>query len=120
MPVLSKAVNWEFLVERELLGKEHYLMPLEGNSRITSPTALSDYKVTCELITKTEMKDWILKSNNYEDEELLISGFCSVSGSSYGLYPPFDFVEINSIGRKKIHIIPINCCRFLLKQIQPQ
>ncbi len=30
-------VNWEFLVERELLGKEGYLLPLNLGSRITQP-----------------------------------------------------------------------------------
>ncbi len=40
--------NWEFLVERELLGKDRYLLPLEWNNRITFPDGCAKYKIVCE------------------------------------------------------------------------
>ena len=112
-------VNWELLVERELLGKENFLAPLEWNNRITFPEKHAKYKVICKIPDGLEIKDWILKSNNYEGEELLISGFCTPRGISYGLYPPFDFVELCSPNKKKIYIIPIDSCRFFLNSILP-
>jgi hypothetical protein len=110
-------MNWQFLIERELLGKGKYLAPLEWNNRITFHAERANYKVICEIPADLEMKDWILKSNNYEGEELLIIGFRSLKDISYGLYPPFDFAEVRSYDKNKTYIIPINCCRFLLKSI---
>lgn len=109
--------NWELLIEREILGKDKYLLPLEWNNRMFFSTKYAKYKIVCKITGDVELKDWILKSNNYEGEELLIFGFRSSKGVSYGLYPPFDFVEVRSCEKTKVYIIPLNCCRFLLKPI---
>ncbi|MBA3238015.1 MAG: hypothetical protein H0T62_06650 [Parachlamydiaceae bacterium] len=108
-------INWEFLIEREILGKGKYLATLEWNSRITFPDERAKYEIACEITTQLEMKDWILKSNNYEGEDLLLFGFRSPINASYGLYPPFDFVEVRSFEKVKTYIVPLDCCNFWLK-----
>lgn len=105
--------NWEFLVERELLGKGRYLLPLEWNNRITFPSGGAQYKIVCEFKDKRELKDLILKTSNFNGEELLIIGFYT----SAGIYPPFDQVEVRTHDNKKVYVVPITSCRFMLKLI---
>ena len=107
--------NWEFLVERELLNKQGHLFPLEWNSRITEYRGQRLYQITCTIKKDIELIDWIKKINNYENEKLLLSGFRTKHETSFGLYPPFDYVEIRSKDKKKIYIIPFSSCRFILE-----
>ncbi len=111
-------VNWEFLMERELLGNGNYLIPLDGTNRITFPEQQATYKVICDINKSVELRDWKKKTLNYEGEELFICGFRSRSDMSFGLYPPFDFVRIRTAGMKKLYTVPFDSCTFLLKPIQ--
>lgn len=106
-------VNWEFLVERELLGKDSYLLPLEWNNRITFPERGAQYKVICEFNNEIDLIDQVLKTANFNGEELLIFGF----RTPRGIYPPFDYVEVRTREKKKVYVVPISCCRFVLKLI---
>lgn len=55
-------VNWEFFMERELLGKENYLIPLRLLKRITSTDICVNYKITCEIKDDVVLVDWIEKN----------------------------------------------------------
>lgn len=112
-------VNWEFLVERELLKLHGYLSPLACNAHITPYKGKFFYKLICEVDKNIELKDWIQKTFNYEDEELLLSGFRAEYDATFGLYPPFDYIEACTIDRRKIYIVPITACRFFLKWSSP-
>ncbi|GEM_PF-5106923 len=70
-------------------------------------------KLYANLKNKVELKDQILKTANFNGEELLIFGFCT----PVGIYPPFDHVEIRTHDKKKVYVVPISCCRFVLKLI---
>jgi hypothetical protein len=39
--------NWEFLIERELLGEGRYLLPIERNNRITFLDGCVKYEIVC-------------------------------------------------------------------------
>lgn len=54
-------VNWEFLVERELLGKDKHLLPLGWNNRITYSDRRAKYKIVCKFQDNIELRDWIQK-----------------------------------------------------------
>lgn len=54
--------NWEFLIERELLGNRGSLDPLDGSDRITFPELSATYKVVCDVTKGVELRDWIKKS----------------------------------------------------------
>src|SRR5262249_44630608 len=98
--------NWEFLVERELLGKGRYLLPLEWNNRVTFPNASAQYKIVCEFKDKVDLIDKVRKTANFNGEELLIFGFRTPAG----IYPPFDYAQVGTHDRKKIYNLPTNCC----------
>jgi len=112
-------VNWEFLVERELLGKAGYIIPLENGRRITDPDSFANYKIVCETSDSMELIDRLTKKLNYLGEELLIDGFSSRYETTFGLYPPFDFVDLSCSNRKKLYVVPLDKCKFWLKSITP-
>ena len=74
--------------------------------------------VVCAVDTGVELRDWIKKTLNYEGEDLLIGGFSSRCDVTFGLYPPFDFVDVRTLDRKKMYIVPFDSCTFLLKPMQ--
>jgi len=114
-------VNWEFLVERELLGGQGYLISLDDRKRITFPETSATYKVVCEVGVDVELRDRIKHSLNFEGEELLMSGFCSrYEQTTFGLYPTFDFVYAKTSDRKKIYAVPLDSCKFWIESITPQ
>ncbi len=111
--------NWEFLVERELLGAGNYLYPLRLGKRAVSLDVQPNYKIICQLKNHIALVDWIKKAENYQNEELLIYSFCAKYQLTFGLYPPFDFVKIGTLDRKKIYVVPFDECTFWLKSITP-
>jgi hypothetical protein len=68
-------VNWEFLIERELLGEGKYIFPLFCNNRITFPESVANYMVTCKVEQREELRDRLKKTLNYQNEELIPAGF---------------------------------------------
>lgn len=91
---------------------------LDGNDRITFSELQANYKVVCAVDTGVELRDWIKKTLNYEGEDLLIGGFSSRCDVTFGLYPPFDFVDVRTLDRKKMYIVPFDGSTFLLKPMQ--
>ncbi len=109
--------NWEFLVERELLGSTKRLFPLGWSKRVTDQKSTVTHKVICQVEKSLELRDWNKKTLNYQGEELLPGGFCSPYDITYGLYPPFDYVNLYTLDRKKLYIIPFDNCKFYLQPI---
>ena len=105
-------VNWEFLIERELLGISRYLAPLSRNQRITFPEVSATYKIVCDVNKIVELRDWPKKRLNYEGEELFICGFRTRRSISFRLYPPFDFIEVRTLDRKKCISFPLIAAHF--------
>ena len=108
--------NWEFIVERELLENKGRLRTLGWNKHITRTDSMPDYKVTCHVDNRIVLTDWIKKATNYQQEELLLFGFCTWCGETFGLYPPFDYVQIRTEDKKKLYIVPLDSCKFLIKR----
>ena len=110
-------MNWEFFVERELLGKDKYLFPISW-SRISFPEKQAQFKIVCETTEKPELNDRKRKYN-YQGEELFIFGFftfrkdgCITTGS------PLDYVHLCTYPKKTLYFVPVDSCRFILKEIK--
>ena len=110
-------VNWEFLVERELIKGQGFLTEIEGSARVTYPQAKATHKVLCKVKDPVILIDWIKKTENHEGEYLILEGFLTPVETSFGLYPPFDYVDIRTIDNKKIYRAPLNQCQFYITSI---
>ena len=101
-------VNWEFLVEKELLGKGNYLMSyFNTESRITNPDAKPNYRVICKLL-------------GAENEKLTLffGGFEAKTKGGYGIYPPFDYVNVFIDTKRNSRSIPVNECAFFIIPVE--
>lgn len=107
--------NWEFLVERELLGGKACLSTLEWCDRITQGKSHKLYGVVCKVPTDYKLRDLLKETLNYENEDLLLFGFRTQTESIFGVYPPFDYAEIRTSNKKKIYVVPLDLCQFHLK-----
>lgn len=107
-------VNWEFFMERELLGPDRFIFPIQCSRRITFPASRPTHKIICKYNQAIELRDQISKTFNYDGEELLLDGFCSKYESSFGLYPPFDFIDARTLDKKRLYTIPLLNCQFFL------
>jgi hypothetical protein len=109
--------NWEFLVERELLGKDRYLFPICG-FRMTCPEKQSQFKVVCELNEKPRLNDRKQKYN-YQGEELLLFGFFTIRQDGFrttGL--PLEYVQLCTFPKKTLYFVSVSSCRFILKEFE--
>ena len=110
-------VNWEFLVERELIKGQGFLTEIEWSARVTYPQAKATHKVICKVKDPVILIDWIKKTENHEGEDLILEGFLTPVETSFGLYPPFDYADIRTIDNKKIYRAPLNQCQFYITSI---
>lgn len=114
-------VNWEFLVERELLNNKGFLIPfrrfLDAN-RITNISVIANY----EVIAKKKNEDISLENKNKLpfDKDLRLFGFCTIIDEGFGLYPPFDIVKLIDDSTEKIYRIPFADLSFYLKKRPPE
>lgn len=111
--------NWEFLMERELLGTDcgGQLEALEIGRRITSPDRQISYTIICRISNQTELVDVTNKKCNYKGEDLSLIGFFSRSETNFDLHPPFDFVKLRTANREKVFMMPLKHCTFYLTPI---
>ncbi len=108
--------NWEFLVERELLGKGNYLPLFTWGGRKTSSEKAANYKIVCQIDNKDCLIDKFTKTRNFANEELYISVFLTPMGTSYWWHPPFDYVNLRTLDQKKLYTVPFDSVRFILKK----
>ncbi len=108
-------VNWELLVERELLRKGKYLtsLSLPLPSRVTNKKAYTEYSVYAQVFN--EIKDLKTGKNIPKNNLLRLSGFCSAcKGGGFGLYPPFDLANVVLDSTKEIYVVPLSKLKFSL------
>jgi hypothetical protein len=96
--------NWEFLVERELLGKMKHLLGFETSHpfhRITEATSTADYVIIARpqhILFDLKQPDKIIPF----EKKLRVSRFLRIKDNEFGTYPPFDVVKL-TIDPKKEH-----------------
>ncbi len=86
-------VNWEFLVERQLLHDSGFLKSyFFCNVRVTHPNT----DATCEIICKPKNNEYLVDDatgyNISSHVELCFGYFVNKMDKGYGIYPPFDFL----------------------------
>ena len=112
-------VNWELLVERELLGKQRFLTPLStfySRARITSPHQKANYIV----YAKSDKQLFDMRQPGVllpQDKTLRLYSFCKRLKNGFGLYPPFDLADVVVDSTKKSYIVPFDDVRFYLDTV---
>lgn len=114
-------MNWELLVERELLEGQGFLTQFSVthlSDRIIRPEAVANYTV----IAKSERIVTDLKRKIIVpfDKGLRLYSFSTFKNRGYGLYPPFDLAELVLDSKKELFIVPIKDLNFYLKSIKPE
>ncbi len=111
-------VNWEFLVERELLEKNRFLTPYAFiNKRITHPSARATNEIVIFSESNNAMIDASTRKVISSPLKLHFGGFVSKVDSGYGIYPPFDYVTALEQNKKQIYELHIKDVRFALCDI---
>lgn len=112
-------VNWEFLVERELLGPNNYLdsYGFFKALRITNPHAKANYKIICKPKDNTILIDDKTKRTIPKEINLIFKIFLTQYETTYGLYPPFDYACLRSIGSKELFYVSIHDIDFILEEM---
>ena len=108
-------VNWEFFLERELLKGKGFLTELSVmlTGRITKPEALANYTV----LVKSDKYICDIKNQKALpfDKNLRLYSFSSLyKNGGYGLYQPFDLVDLVIDATKELFIVPIADLKFYL------
>ncbi len=101
-------VNWEFLVERELLEKKGFLKSYSNlDFRITHRDALPTHEIIC---SSKENKQLVDDKTQYiipATTTLVFGGFVKKIQGGYGCYPPFDFVTAFIQNKRQYYRIPV-------------
>lgn len=107
-------VNWELLVERELLGKDKYLTPLSTplSVRITNKNVNPNYSVVTQILKN--LPDLKTGKNLPKNTPLRFLGFCSAVKNGFGLYPPFDLADLVLDSTKESFVVPFAELEFYL------
>lgn len=111
-------LNWELLVERELLGNEGVLTQFSGTYlrfRITSHQNKPIYKVVARSnkpifdIRRPEISFSSIK------QPLRLYSFCTYKSGAFGLYPPFDLANLVIDSTKELFVFPLDNLQFYLE-----
>lgn len=111
-------VNWEFFVERELLGNFGYLTPLSvpiHNIRVTKPEANPSYTVLA--MPEKALLDAENQLVVPFDKSLRLFSFITPIRGGFGFYPPFDYANLVVDTEKKLFTVPINELKFYLTKL---
>lgn len=115
-------VNWEFLVERQLLKGTGFLNTIgiySEQPRITSPQAQCTHLILCTVKDGKELIDCFSGTKLPKESMLLFRCFYKNQGTNLGLYPPFDHVEVTSLfGKKERFCFKVNEVDFFLCPIE--
>ena len=113
-------VNWEFLVERELLEPNQFLSTFEFvffGSRLTHPNAKATHAVICKPKEGRFLIDDKTNKPIPDGLKLIFQGLRKKIETAYGLYPPFNFVRLIALENKSIFNVSIHEIDFHLEQI---
>lgn len=114
-------VNWEFLIEREFLGPNKFLLLFgDAKKRITNTQS----EANCMIVCKPKNNSFFIdnKTNDFtHNVKLRFEGFLNrvetLYGPSYGLYPPFDFAVLREFENKKFYYVNIEEIDFYIEEI---
>ena len=111
-------INWEFLVERELLGKGKYLTPLAAPLKPGFRTMHREIQFTHSVVTKisVDMVDFRTEERVPKDCWLRLRGFSSPSkGGGVAWGPSFEFADLAlDTKRKTLFYLPIEELKFYI------
>jgi hypothetical protein len=106
--------NWEFLVERELLGNQGLLTAFESPYRCKTIRFMGE-EPTYTISAKSDEIIFDLRRPNVIvplEENLYFHGFRSMI--KFGLYPPFEVVQLARKNSKETYWVPVDKVRFNL------
>ncbi|MFZ0564943.1 MAG: hypothetical protein WAM28_01955 [Chlamydiales bacterium] len=107
-------VNWELLVERELLGKGNYLTPMSVplSMRVINNNIAPNFSVVTQV--SRDILDLKTGKTLPKNCTLRFCGFCSAQEKGFGLYPPFDLASLVLDSTKELFIVPFSNLEFCL------
>lgn len=112
-------VNWEFLVERQLLKGKGFLNSYgiyHAKARVTEPQAEMTHEIVCKSKDAKSLID-VRTGEIIPRIELIFSCFLTRVDNSFGLYPPFDYAVLVSIDRKQRFHVHVDQLEFFLHRI---
>ena len=85
---------WEFLIERELLGRNNFALTPFSTTHLTLPKRKPTHTIIA--IPKLGEKVTDLKTNKLIDSKISFRFFCwkTFRDGCFGLYPPFDLISV--------------------------
>lgn len=108
-------VNWEFLVERELLETKGFLKSYTyDNFRITHPNAVPTHEIICKAKRNKPLIDDRTQQVISTDIKLGFGGLEKKLDLGYGRYPPFDYVTGITQDKKHFYEIYIENVDFFI------
>jgi hypothetical protein len=111
-------VNWEFLIERELLEKNGFLKSYTyDNFRITHPNAIPTHEIICKPKANKQLIDDKTKAIIPAEKTLGFAGFKRKLERGYGFYPPFDFLTAFTQDRKYFYLFFVPDVEFIMRPI---
>ena len=108
-------VNWEFLVERQLLKNNGFLQTYANSNRVSNPDALVTNFIVCVPKANEVLYDDKTNIQIPENLKLVFSDFEKKLDVSYGWYPPFDYATVYTEDRKKYFDVPVKSIEFILE-----
>lgn len=109
--------NWEFLVERQLLGKTGVLNNFGmayKRPRITDLNARKIYEIFCLPKAGRDFVDARTGNPISQKNRLVFRVFLTRVDNTFGLYPPFDHVEMTSTTNKEPFIALLEEVEFFM------
>ncbi len=112
-------VNWEFLVERQLLEKKGPLKSyFNWDFRITQPKAIATHEIICKPKSNKQFIDDRSQIIIPHDTTLEFGGFITRRDPGYGYYPPFDYLTLHAENRKYTYKVLVDDVDFFLSKIE--
>ena len=112
-------VNWEFLVERELLEKKGFLKTYTFDDfRITQKNAQATHEIICKPKQNKQFVDDRTQVAISSDIKLGFGCFVKKHDIGYGWYPPFDYVTAFTEGKKQMYELPVCDVDFVMCPIE--
>ncbi len=112
-------VNWEFLVERQLLKKNGVLSPFAlfyNKKRVTNTLTGNKYLIVCKPKHGNFFTDDKTEKKISSEQNLILRTFLKKVDTSYGLYPPFDYAGVVSEDKKNFFYFFVNDIEFFMKK----
>lgn len=111
-------VNWEFLVERELLQNKGSLKSyIFGDFRVTHSDRAATHVIICKPKCSTLLVDDATQTVLPCNIRLGFGGFIKKLNPGYGWYPPFDYLTAFTTNKKQYFRLAVNSIDFFMEKI---